>query len=117
MPSSHCTVASGAKLTVTPASFMAEIGVWQTECRATRPQALRYFHDQVFAPLEGALRGLRGLYLVPHGFLHHVPLHACRDQAGDFLSDRFQVAYLPSADLLPQLPPLGSMTGSPPARG
>jgi CHAT domain-containing protein/tetratricopeptide (TPR) repeat protein len=65
----------------------------------------------VFADLLPHLDGISGLYLVPHGLWHAVPLHAAQwhDPAtGDpiYLADRFAIAYLPSAALLPDLPPL-----------
>lgn len=68
-------------------------------------------HDHVLADLLPRLQDVKGLYLVPHSFWHAIPLHASRwfdrsrcEQV--YLSDRFAVAYLPSAALLPQLPPL-----------
>ena len=65
----------------------------------------------LFAPLRqrGLLDGVRGLYLVPHGQLHRLPLHAARRQDERaqvrHLCDDFLISYLPSAALLPQLPP------------
>ena len=54
------------------------------------------------------LDGILGLYLVPHGYLHLLPLHAARrqDERTDprFLCDDFLISYLPSAALLPELP-------------
>jgi tetratricopeptide (TPR) repeat protein/CHAT domain-containing protein len=65
----------------------------------------------VFADLLPHLDGISGLYLVPHGLWHAVPLHAAQwhdPVTGDpvYLADRFAIAYLPSAALLPDLPPL-----------
>ena len=42
------------------------------------------------------------LYIVPHDQLHYVPLHACRID-GSYLLDRFVVAFIPSASVLPFL--------------
>jgi CHAT domain-containing protein/tetratricopeptide (TPR) repeat protein len=68
-------------------------------------EGLDDLHAFLFAPLHLADRGIRGLYLVPHGFLHALPLHAARN--GDhYLCDEFDIAYLPSTSLLPQLPPV-----------
>ena len=67
-------------------------------------------YEHLFRPLEPHLTGCRGLYLVPHGEWHAVPLHAARtrDRATAkhvYLQDRFPVAYLPAAAALPHLPP------------
>jgi CHAT domain-containing protein len=75
-------------------------------------EALNDLGASLFLPLRQRLRdrGICGLYLVPHGVLHAFPLHAARypgDTGRDvFLCDEFAVAYLPSASLLPQLPPV-----------
>lgn len=65
--------------------------------------------NRLFVPLLPLLRanGVTGLYLVPHEFLHAFPLHAaCWYENGrqTYLCDAFDVAYLPSANLLPRLP-------------
>ena len=59
----------------------------------------------LFKPLLPALRAkeIKGLYLVPHNLLHLFPLHAAKIGA-KYLCDVFDVAYLPSANLLPKLP-------------
>jgi tetratricopeptide (TPR) repeat protein len=71
-------------------------------------EALNDLHAFLFAPLLPWLseRQVHGLYLVPHGFLHALPLHAARTGSDGYLCDEFHVAYLPSAALLPQLKPL-----------
>jgi CHAT domain-containing protein len=72
---------------------------------------LDYLDALLFAPLRqrGLLEGIRGLYLVPHDDLHLLPLHAARRQDERarvrYLCDDFPISYLPSAALLPQLPP------------
>jgi tetratricopeptide (TPR) repeat protein/CHAT domain-containing protein len=72
--------------------------------------ALYALYLKLFAPLRSLLSKLdiHGLYLVPHGYLHALPLHACcwkEKGQRKYLCDEFAVAYLPSAALLPQLPP------------
>jgi CHAT domain-containing protein/tetratricopeptide (TPR) repeat protein len=52
----------------------------------------------VFAPLEGSISGDR-LIVVPHGALHYVPFHALR-RDGEYLVDRFEISYAPSAAVL-----------------
>jgi CHAT domain-containing protein/tetratricopeptide (TPR) repeat protein len=72
---------------------------------------LDYLDALLFAPLRqrGLFDGVRGLYLVPHDDLHLLPLHAARRQDEcarvRYLCDDFAISYLPSAALLPQLPP------------
>jgi CHAT domain-containing protein len=48
------------------------------------------------------LKGVELVYLVPHGLLHHLPLHALQ-VSGDYLIDHFSVAYSPSAAVLNRL--------------
>jgi tetratricopeptide (TPR) repeat protein/CHAT domain-containing protein len=75
---------------------------------AHNDEVLNDLHAYLFAPLLPWLRErhIRGLYLVPHGFLHALPLHAAREGSSDYLGDEFDVACLPSASLLTQLKPL-----------
>jgi CHAT domain-containing protein len=55
---------------------------------------------------------IQGLYLVPHDFLHLLPLHAARiGEPPVYLCDEYAIAYLPTASLLPRLPEL-SLDGS-----
>jgi CHAT domain-containing protein len=68
--------------------------------------ALDTFYHLLWKPLARHLEGVKGVYLVPHGYLHLVPLHACRDEEGELLRNKRALAYLPSASLLPQLPKL-----------
>ena len=56
----------------------------------------------LFHPLEAALRGVRTLYLIPHGILHVVPLHAL-SVSGEPLISAFNVVYAPSAATLLQV--------------
>ena len=71
---------------------------------------LEYLDALLFEPLRrrGVLDGIHGLYLVPHDYLHRLPLHAARRQdermEARFLCDDFLISYLPSAALLPELP-------------
>jgi CHAT domain-containing protein len=75
--------------------------------RDRNDEALADLHAYLFLPLLRLLRERRisGLYLVPHGLLHALPLHAARS-GGGYLCEEFDIAYLPSAVLLPQLPKL-----------
>jgi len=58
---------------------------------------LRQLYQALFAPIESLLTG-RHLVLVPHEFLHHLPLHAAFD-GERYLIDRFTVSYAPSAGI------------------
>lgn len=40
------------------------------------------------------------LYLVPHGWLHYLPLHALRCTNGAFLIEQFKIVYSPSATVI-----------------
>jgi CHAT domain-containing protein len=76
--------------------------------------ALNYIGGYLFPEAfrkELKQRGIEGLYLVPHGYLHQLPLHAARfhnpaRKQTTYLCEEFEVAYLPSASLLPQLSPM-----------
>lgn len=77
-------------------------------------EALDDIHHYLLAPLQPLIGGLRGLYLVPHGKLHLLPLHACRKYVNGrfvYLGDEYEIAYLPSARLLPTLPSLDTDGG------
>lgn len=54
--------------------------------------------ELVFAPLHGLIENER-IVIIPHGALHYVPFHALRD-GRDYLVDRFEISYAPSAAVL-----------------
>jgi CHAT domain-containing protein len=59
----------------------------------------------LIAPIEqaGWLDSIHRLYIVPHGILHYVPFAALprgSDKTGQFLVDKYVVAYLPAASAL-----------------
>lgn len=67
--------------------------------------------ERIFTPaLLDCLAGYQALYLVPFGELHHIPLHALTIQ-NQPLIDLFEIAYLPSASVLPYLDVLPRMVG------
>jgi len=55
--------------------------------------------DPLLADVLPHLQGAELIYLVPHGLLHYLPLHALRVD-GEYLIDRFAIAYAPSAAVL-----------------
>lgn len=77
-----------------------------------RTDVLFDLYGQLFQNPVAKLKawGISGLYLVPHGILHSLPLHCSCYYDGQkrtrYLCDDFDVAYLPSSSLLPQLPPV-----------
>jgi CHAT domain-containing protein len=64
---------------------------------AATERHLRGLYEDVVAPLRSLLSGPH-LVLVPHGLLHHVPLHALHD-GSSYMIDSFTVSYAPSASL------------------
>ncbi|MCY2936618.1 MAG: CHAT domain-containing protein [Planctomycetota bacterium] len=66
-------------------------------------------YHYLFEPIMPLLKGLTGLYLIPHERLHYLPIHACRRYVNGrsrYLNDDFEIAYLPSSRILPHLPTL-----------
>ncbi len=62
-------------------------------------------YDLLIAPVDkkDLLSGVEQLYVVPQGVLHYLPfavLWKTKGSAGEFLVERFQLAYLPSASTL-----------------
>jgi CHAT domain-containing protein len=62
-------------------------------------RVLASLHKELIAPLESWLRRGAPLAIVPHGVLHHVPFHALFD-GKNYLLDRYEVSYAPSATVL-----------------
>ena len=59
--------------------------------------------ERIFSTeLYKSIQDYQALYLVPFGELHHLPLHALTIQQTPLI-DLFEVAYLPSASVLPYL--------------
>ena len=58
---------------------------------------LKALYRELVAPLRNLLTGSR-LVIVPHGIIHHVPIHALHD-GGGYLTDQFPISYAPSASL------------------
>jgi len=60
---------------------------------------LASLYAELIAPLESWLKPLAPLAIVPHGVLHNVPFHALFD-GQNYLLDRYEVSYAPSATVL-----------------
>lgn len=70
-------------------------------------------YQQLIGPAAeaGWLRGVKRLYLVPHGILHYLPFAALQHGSGEgsrFLVEEYSLKYLPSASLLTASPASGS---------
>lgn len=73
-------------------------------------------YQQLIGPAADAgwLRGIKRLYLVPHGILHYLPFAVLRNGTGDqarFLVDQYSLKQLPSASLLTATPTAFSRAG------
>ena len=68
---------------------------------------LARLHQQLIAPVEDAgwLQGVRRLVIVPHGELHYLPFAALvrRGTPDEFLVERYDIGYAPSATAWVQL--------------
>lgn len=64
---------------------------------------LEYFYDlseELIYKFLVHVKGYDILYLVPHGWLHYLPLHALKCDDGRYLIENFQVIYSPSATVI-----------------
>jgi CHAT domain-containing protein/tetratricopeptide (TPR) repeat protein len=65
--------------------------------RATN-DTLGALYECLFAPLESFVAGSR-LIVIPHGELHYIPFQALK-AGDDYLIDRYEISYAPSASVL-----------------
>ncbi|PYS17753.1 MAG: hypothetical protein DMG11_34395 [Acidobacteria bacterium] len=75
----------------------AEHGYTGKEFESTQAH-LRELYMAVMQPLEPLIGDCDALVFVPHGLLHHVPLHAAFD-GSRYIIDRYTVTYAPSASV------------------
>jgi CHAT domain-containing protein len=77
---------------------------------------LRRLYAQLLAPVEqsGLLDNVRRLVIIPHGELHYLPFAALVRNPGrvEFLVERYDIAYAPSALLWLQLGDRGSLANN-----
>jgi CHAT domain-containing protein len=75
--------------------------------RRTWRSPMRQLHARLVEPLErtGLLRGKTALRIAPHGMLHYLPFQALLrgDMADEFLAERYEITYVPSASVWLQL--------------
>jgi len=62
--------------------------------------ALRFLYNSLVEPIKGKLNTAK-LIVVPHGALHDLPFAALTPDGRSYLNDRYTIAYLPSASILP----------------
>lgn len=75
---------------------------------------LQQLYTALWAPVAEAVGAASSLCIVPHGLLHHLPFHALYDGV-HYLLERYELSYLPSADLLPYCHPAAAETPPPQA--
>ncbi|MFN2567095.1 MAG: CHAT domain-containing protein [Gemmatimonadaceae bacterium] len=103
-------------MTRPPRASGASNGMWRA--------ALRRLYRQLVEPVEraGVLGGRRALLIAPHGALHYLPFAAliASDDREEFLVERYQISYIPSASLWiklrddrPAAPPNGVLALAP----
>jgi CHAT domain-containing protein len=61
-------------------------------------------YDLLIAPAQDKIRS-DNLIIVPHGILHYLPYGALQNKKGNYLIDKYQISYLPSASVLKYLAP------------
>lgn len=62
---------------------------------------LSHFYRLLISPLEESIEDVKRLIIVPHLFWHHLPFHALYDEERrEYLTDRFEISYAPSAEVL-----------------
>lgn len=65
---------------------------------------LQQLYMALWSPVAEALGTPAAVCIVPHGLLHHLPFHALYDGT-HYLLERYELSYLPSAELLPYCQP------------
>lgn len=59
---------------------------------------LKEIYEAIFLPVEHEISCSK-LIIIPHGTLHYIPFHALQD-GRNYLIDRFEISYAPSASVL-----------------
>jgi CHAT domain-containing protein len=84
------------------------------QLRRAANEILSQLYTMIFAPVEAAIGGER-LIIIPHGALHYVPFHALHD-GNNYLIERFEISYAPSATVLKLCRTRGSSAATSEAR-
>ena len=45
------------------------------------------------------------LVIIPHGILHYLPFQALQDETGNYILEKYQISYLPSASVMKYIIP------------
>lgn len=102
------------RLPVTQAQVARWVQLWQVNLKAWPGSALaqqpgllknaqgilQRLHAALLAPLAAELAPYARWFIVPHGGLHYLPFHALHDGESYLIQQR-DIAYLPSASVLP----------------
>jgi CHAT domain-containing protein/tetratricopeptide (TPR) repeat protein len=79
------------------ANYIREI--WEYGRRGDIGQNWQELAEPLLEEVLPFLEGLEMVYIVPHGLLHYLPIHALYVN-GQYLIDRFPITYVPSAGVL-----------------
>lgn len=60
---------------------------------------LSLLYRYLVQPFDGGLHGIKNLLVIPNGALHFIPFQALRDNGGNYLVNRFNLIYAPSAGI------------------
>jgi CHAT domain-containing protein/predicted negative regulator of RcsB-dependent stress response len=60
---------------------------------------LRELHSLLLAPVENDLKNFRNLVIIPNGFLHFIPFQALMNSKDEYLVEKYNLAYSPSASV------------------
>lgn len=60
---------------------------------------LKELHSILFAPVENELKNFRNLVIIPNGPLHFIPFQALKNEKGEYLVEKYNLVYAPSASV------------------
>ncbi len=64
------------------------------------PDSFHRLSEQLIHPFLEDVKGYDTLYLVPHGWLHYLPLHALKCADDKYLIEKYKIVYSPSATVI-----------------
>lgn len=60
---------------------------------------LKELHSILFKPIETELKTVKNLIIIPNGTLHFIPFQALINEKGEYLVEKFNLTYSPSASV------------------